>query len=317
MLHNRSITVVLLRHPECEIRDNGVPGPQRSHGCFDERRIPRSFGSQHVVTHVFADVPMGRYAGVCARTGGCGDQSHGSNTEGVESGTKNRALNRVLNYFIFFVSLIQENKSAARRLFTLTIVLVVFVLISRFHRWGEWSISDFVGFESFYTRATVSVWSSKAWRSGRDRLWDEYNADTAPLSIVFSVFGAIAGSFGWIQEHMLLDIVLMLNLAMKQHMSKLIRIIQDKNVSADRKWEEYEKAKNLSNKINDTFQYFLPLAHLNNLLLFSYFLLGAITRTGYVVSFLLGMKAVKILVTYYVASATAHKVTFIKNYPII
>lgn len=88
-----------------------------------------------------------------------------------------------------------------------------------------------------------------------------------------------------------------------------MEIIQDNDASLDMKWEEYEKMRKMSGRINAAFQYFLPLAHVNNLFLFSYFLLAGFLKIRLVYIILLGAKVGKILLTYYVASGTAYKVS--------
>lgn len=204
--------------------------------------------------------------------------------------------------------LVQENKTSARALWTISVVMSVALVASKFHRYEEWSFAGFIGFESYYTRSTFSVWKPTNWSNKTQDMWDEYRVDVSPVSIVLGVLGASATFVGWLQEHIPLDVTLLLSFSVRQHVSRFVRIIQDENVSQDKKWEEYEKIQNLCDTVNDTFQYFLPLTHLNNLLLISYFLLGAIQRNGYVFTVLLGLKSLKILVAYCVASATAHKV---------
>lgn len=187
-------------------------------------------------------------------------------------------------------------------------MLVALLLISGFHTYEEWSVGDFIGVESFYARATLSVWKPKEWSNGTEKLWQE-TFNTSPASVAIGVVAGIAKCCEWLQEHIVLDILLLLSLGMRGHMTRLIRIIQDENASLELKWEEYDKMKLASSKINATFEYFLYLAHVNNLFLLSYFLLGAFdedTQTVYLILF--AAMVGKILVMYHVASATAHKV---------
>lgn len=200
-----------------------------------------------------------------------------------------------------------------RAVFAISVVLVVILLVSCFHRYDEWSFGDFVAFESFHTRATFTVWRPKHWHNGTVDLWDEYSEDMSPMSIMLSVLGGISNCFGWLQQHFVLDIVLLLSFGVSDHMSRLVEIIQDENTSLDAKWEEYNKMRKWSGKLNVAFQYFLPLAHISNLFLFSYFLLGGFLKAGVVYIILVGAKVVKILLSYGVASATANKVV---KYPL-
>lgn len=187
--------------------------------------------------------------------------------------------------------------------------LVAVLFGSGFYRYEEWSIGDFIGFESYYTRATFTVWKPKQWRNGTATIWEEFSEDASIMSVTLGVVGATANFFGWLQEHAVLDIVLLLIVAMNQRMSRLIRIIHDDDATIDTKWEEYESMRKSSNKVNTTIQYLLPLAHISNLLLVSYFLLGGYKRFGYMYVCMLGAKMTKILATYWIAAATAHKVT--------
>lgn len=190
----------------------------------------------------------------------------------------------------------------------ISVILVAVLLISGFGRSETWSLHHYVGIEAYYTRATFSVWKPKEWNNGTDTLWQK-SFDASPTSIVLGLLGTIANCHGWFQEHVLLDIVFLLSLVVSGHMSRLIRIIEDESMSLDRKWEEYDKMRKLSDKINTTFQYFLPLSHINNLFLLSYFLLGGFQKIRTVYIILIGAKVAKMLLTYCITASTARKVT--------
>lgn len=195
-----------------------------------------------------------------------------------------------------------------RVLFAVSLALVSVLLISEFYRNGEWSFRGFVALEYYYTRATYTIWRPQQWKNGTAELWADYLDDATPTSVTLGVLGGISSCFGWLQEHIVLDVMLLLNFTLSQHMSRLITVIQDDHASLDLKWEEYEKVRRLSEQMNVAFQYLLPLSHINNLFLFSYFLLGGYMKTRMVYIILLGAKVGKILLTYFVASATAFKV---------
>lgn len=210
--------------------------------------------------------------------------------------------------FLQIAFVTQDNKKTAGALVGISIMLVAIQLLSGFYAYEEWSFEDFISVESYFTKSTVTVWKPNEWNNGTEKAWQEA-FDITPTSIVFGVFAAIANCTGWLQEHILLDILLLLSLGLRERMSRVIRIIQDENASLDLKWEEYEKIKKASACINTTFQYFLPLSHVNSLLLLSYFLLGAYNKIRTVHLILLAAKVVKIILMYYVAAATANKVS--------
>lgn len=183
------------------------------------------------------------------------------------------------------------------------------VVVVGFRADGEWTFSNYIGIQSYFFKATFLVWNPAHWRNKTDDLWED-SFDESPISVTLGVLGAIVNWYGWLQEHALLDIVLLLSVAVTQHMSKLIRHIEDEDENLDAKWTEYEELKKSCTKINYTFQYFLPLAHVNNLFLLSYFLLRVYERKARRVYIVLhGFKVVKMMLTYYITSAAAHKVS--------
>lgn len=182
------------------------------------------------------------------------------------------------------------------------------LLIAGIRTFGEWSISDFIGDHAYYMRATFTVWNPSHWHNKTGDLFDS-SFDASSISVSLGILDAIVNCFGWLQEQVLLDVALLLGFAVAQHMSRLIHLIEDDNVSLDAKWTEYEELKKSCNKINDTFHYFLSLVHINNLFLSSYFLLRIYNREMWFVYVLLfAAKVVKIVMTYYISAATANKV---------
>lgn len=144
-------------------------------------------------------------------------------------------------------------------LFSITIAIIR--LISDFQYYGQWSMEDFVGVHSYFLKATFTVWNPRSWQNGTNRLWNEPWEDPSPMSITVGVISGVMHLYAWMQEHMFIDIVLLVSFSMQQHMTRLVRVIQDDNGYLDAKWEEYEKLKNISNKINAALQYTLPLTH--------------------------------------------------------
>lgn len=193
-------------------------------------------------------------------------------------------------------------------LFITTLVVIGFMLIAGFRPYGQWSVNDFVGTHSYFLKATFIVWNPAHWKNKTDDLFQD-SFDGTPLSVSFGVFDAVVNCLGWLQEHVLLDIALLLSFSFSQTIARLLRHIQDEDASLDAKWGEYEEIKKASNNINRTFQYFLALAHVNNLFVLSYFLLRLYDgKTRFVNILLQGVKVAKIVLTYYFTSAAAHKV---------
>lgn len=195
-----------------------------------------------------------------------------------------------------------------KALCVISLLLVAVLLAAGFRHNEEWSFQQFIGIESYLFKATFFVWNPSNWKNKTDDLWED-SFDQSPLSVTAGMLGAIVNCYGWLQQQVLIDIALLLSFDMTQHMSRLIGLVKDENASLDMKWTEYEELKKSSNKINDTFQHFLSLAHVNNLLLFSYFLLRVYYRKSSSVYILLhGVRVAKIILTYCINSSTAQKV---------
>lgn len=197
---------------------------------------------------------------------------------------------------------------AGQGLCIVSVVLTTLLLIAGIRAFGEWSLSLFTGHHSYVMSATFTVWNPTHWKNKTDELF-ENSFDGSSMSVSLGILDAVVTFFGGLQEEVLLDISLMLSFGVAQHMSRLIRLIEDENASLDTKWTEYEELKKSCNQINHTFQYFLPLAHINNLFLFSYLLLRIYNRKiWFVYVLLLVAKVAKVVATYYITAVTANKV---------
>lgn len=155
-------------------------------------------------------------------------------------------------------------------------------------------------------------WSTSIFESHTDDLWEQiYNGPFNSSYIAPGVCGAVINICGWLQEHMLHDLLLLITWCMHGRMLKLVETLHVDTSDFDEQWKEYQQVKSSFNKVNDALGIILPLGHVNNMLLTSYFVLDGFEQQKYIRAITRALQVATIGWTYYLASKISRKVILV------
>lgn len=224
-------------------------------------------------------------------------------------------------------SLLGNDKSKSAHLLAICIVAASMVLVAINTIFGnvklsEWTVEDLVLDRSFELSETLFIWSSENLTTQEDLLFDAFGADLTWSTGLLGALNTVLIYCGSLHGCVLLDLWPVLSLqicVLQSHFNKIMEKQSEQNSRGQATcplsihWEQYMELRGVCDQSDLVFGKQLKFIHMQNILLFGYYLLKLLNKDSLTAEFLVDtFSVIKVAVTYYLVQHAAEKVCMCK-----